>query len=72
MQTAIATAPTMLPDYPLYCYETTPRVVPKVGEKWRWVQFRHDVVAEHEDDRKKWCADWYAKRQASARGIQSP
>lgn len=72
VQSAIVAAPTILPDYPPYCYEETPKVIPKVGEKWRWVQFRHDVVTEQEDTRKAWCHTWYGKRQNDARGIQSP
>lgn len=48
-----------LPDFPADCREKMPRVVPKDGEKWRWVQKRWEIVADGEDARVARCATFY-------------
>lgn len=63
---AIASAPTNIADWPAYCDEQTPKVIPKINEKWRWVQYRWEVVAENEDKRKAWCAEFYKAQQNHA------
>lgn len=48
-----------LPDLPADCREPMGRVVPKEGEKWRWVQKRWEIVADAEDKRTARCAAFY-------------
>lgn len=48
-----------LPDQPAECREPMGRVVPKEGEKWRWVQKRWEIVADAEDQRRARCAAFY-------------
>jgi hypothetical protein len=48
-----------LPDLPAECREPMGRVVPKEGEKWRWVQKRWETVADAEDKRVARCAAFY-------------
>ena len=48
-----------LPDLPAECRERMARVVPKEGEKWRWVQKRWEIVADNEDRRGERCAAFY-------------
>ncbi len=48
-----------LPDLPAECRERMARVVPKEGEKWRWVQKRWEIVADAEDKRVARCAAFY-------------
>jgi hypothetical protein len=72
-QRAVIETPVNLPDWPAYCREEIPKVIPKLGEKWRWTEYRHQVVWEQANARIIWCAQWYDKRQdEAARGIQSP
>ena len=48
-----------LPDLPAECRAQMARVVPKEGEKWRWVQKRWEIVADAEDKRVARCAAFY-------------
>ncbi|TCN30362.1 hypothetical protein EV184_108236 [Sinorhizobium americanum] len=48
-----------LPDWPAYCREHMPAVVPKVGEKARHSQSRWEVVREQHNRRLDWCAGHY-------------
>lgn len=53
-----------LPDLPAECRERMGRVVPKEGEKWRWVQKRWEMVAEAADQRAARCAAFYDDTKA--------
>ncbi|WP_405030720.1 hypothetical protein [Pleomorphomonas sp. JP5] len=48
-----------LPALPARCREDMPRVVPRVGEKWRAVQGRWQIVADGVDRRTADCAAFY-------------
>ncbi|WAC26448.1 hypothetical protein [Ancylobacter sp. SL191] len=48
-----------LPALPAECRERMPRVVPKAGEKWRWVQTRWEIVADNRDALTARCAAFY-------------
>ena len=64
-QGAIARVQTPLPDWPGYCTDAMPAVVPKVGELFRHTQARWEVVRENENKRIEWCAAHYDRvRQA--------
>src|SRR3546814_724634 len=54
--TAAAQVRTPLPDWPTYCRDLMPAVVPKVGELFRHTQARWEVVRENENRRIEWCA----------------
>jgi hypothetical protein len=58
-QDGVARAVTPLPDWPAYCAEAMPAVVPKVGEMFRHTQARWEVVRENENKRIEWCAAHY-------------
>lgn len=57
-----------LPDLPAECREKMPRVIPKDGEKWRWVQKRWEIVADGEDARVGRCAAFYDQVDAGFGG----
>lgn len=57
-----------LPDLPAECREKMPRVAPKAGEKWRWVQKRWEIVADGEDARVARCAAFYDQVHAGFGG----
>lgn len=48
-----------LPDLPVRCRDRMPRVTPQVGEKWRAVQGRWQIIADGEDRRVSDCAAFY-------------
>lgn len=48
-----------LPDLPAECRAHMARVIPKEGEKWRWVQKRWEIAADAEDKRVAGCAAFY-------------
>lgn len=48
-----------LPDYPAECRGPMGRVVPKDGEKARWVQKRWEITADQEDKRIASCGAFY-------------
>lgn len=48
-----------LPPLPDACRENMDRVIPKPGEKWRWVQKRWEIAADQSDSRKDGCAAFY-------------
>ena len=56
---AVTKARVTLPDWPTYCSEHMPAVVPKVGEKFRHTQSRWEVVRDNENARIQWCSDHY-------------
>lgn len=70
VQVAVAQAPTILPDWPPYCSEPMPTVVPKPQEKWRWVQGRWEIVRDGENRRVEFCSKFYADAKANAAGIK--
>lgn len=48
-----------LPQQPDECRVPMDRVVPKEGEKARWVQKRWEIVADQADKRTAYCATFY-------------
>ena len=57
----IARANANLPEtLPADCTAHVDRVIPKRGEKWRWVNGRWEIVAEIRDDRADNCGAWWA------------
>lgn len=58
-QEAVTKARVSLPDWPVYCSEEMPAVIPKIGEKFRHSQARWEVVRDNENARIKWCAEHY-------------
>lgn len=57
-----------LPDLPAECREPMGRVVPKEGEKWRWVQKRWEMVADAADQRTARCAAFHDDMKAGFEG----
>lgn len=53
-----------LPEYPKRCRDKMPRVIPKVGEKWRAVQERWEITADNVDKRTADCAAFYGDVKA--------
>jgi len=49
------------PEWPSYCRDPMPAVVPKLGEKHRWTQARWELIREEENRRIAWCADHAVK-----------
>lgn len=46
-----------LPDYPTYCSDQMPAVVPKLDEPIDGTQKRWEIVRAHENARIEWCAN---------------
>ncbi|AYD00040.1 hypothetical protein NCHU2750_06430 [Neorhizobium sp. NCHU2750] len=65
---AIAEAPTNLPDWPAQCSADMPVVVPKDGEKFRFIQDRWEIVRDNENKKNAWCSQFYADAKANAAG----
>lgn len=54
-----AAAGVHLADLPAECRQHMDRVIPKLGEKWRWVHKRWEIVADQQDKRTDSCAAFY-------------
>lgn len=67
---AVAAAPTNLPEWPVQCDEPMPTVIPKDGEKFRFVQDRWEIVRDNENKTKAWCSRFYADAKLNAAGTQ--
>lgn len=49
------------PEWPAYCRDPMPAVVPKLGEKARWTQSRWEMIREQENRRIDWCTEHAVK-----------
>lgn len=65
---AVAAAPTNLPDWPKQCSDDMPMVIPKDGEKFRFIQDRWEIVRDNENKTKAWCSQFYADAKAKTAG----
>lgn len=54
-----------LPDQPDFCYEPILGVRVKIGEKWRWINYRYEVIIENANKDKAACGEWYKSLQKS-------
>ena len=54
-----------LPDLPDFCDSLVYGVIPKVGENWRWVNLRWEVVLENINKERAACGVWYRDLQKS-------
>ncbi|NTI27685.1 hypothetical protein [Rhizobium rhizogenes] len=61
---ALASSPP--PPMPAACTAYVERVVPKVGEKFRWINQRWEVTADNRDRQADDCAAWDRDRMASS------
>ncbi|NNU70368.1 hypothetical protein G9X67_34500 [Rhizobium sp. WYCCWR 11152] len=52
------------PDLPDSCTAHVERVIPKVGEKFRWINQRWEVTADNRDRQADNCAKWGADMQS--------
>lgn len=57
-----------LAEWPPSCREHMDRVVPKIGEKARWVQRRWEIVAEAKDRTTDNCSKFYDDVRAGLAG----
>jgi len=57
--TGQAAAGVNLAEWPDRCRQHMERVIPKAGEKARWVQKRWQIVADQQDRRTDDCAAYY-------------
>ncbi len=56
-----------LPEWPAYCSDPMPEVIPKLNEPVWGPQERWQVVRENENKRIEWCAGHYGQVQQSRR-----
>ncbi|WP_288199444.1 hypothetical protein [uncultured Pleomorphomonas sp.] len=66
--TGKAAAGVSLPEWPDRCRAHMERVMPKAGEKARWVQKRWEIVADQQDRRTDDCAAYYDDVRAGLAG----
>lgn len=56
---AVAEYKVELPDQPDFCKAPVQGVKVKIGEKWRWINYRWEVVLENVNKERAACGEWY-------------
>ena len=56
---AVAEYKIKLPDQPDFCKDKVQGVQVKIGEKWRWINYRWEVVLENVNKERAACGQWY-------------